>query len=152
MTLRDKLQVALKDAMRAKEVDRLSALRLINAAIKDREIAARVDGENVAVEDGDILSILGKMVKQRQESARVYEEGGRLELAEKEIAEIAVIGEFLPRQLDDDEVTVAIGVAIAACGAGSIRDIGKVMADLKGRYTGQMDFGVVGPRVKDMLS
>ncbi|MFQ3348754.1 MAG: hypothetical protein ACI9O0_000975, partial [Paracoccaceae bacterium] len=82
MTLRDKLQVALKDAMRAKEVDRLSALRLINAAIKDREIAARVDGENVAVEDGDILSILGKMVKQRQESARVYEEGGRLELAE----------------------------------------------------------------------
>ena len=96
MALRDKLQTALKDAMRAKAVDRLSALRLINAAIKDREIATRVDGETTPVNDDDILSILGKMVKQRQESARAYEEGGRLELAEKELSEIVVIGEFLP--------------------------------------------------------
>ena len=152
MALRDKLQTALKDAMRAKAVDRLSALRLINAAIKDREIATRVDGETTPVNDDDILSILGKMVKQRQESARAYEEGGRLELAEKELSEIVVIGEFLPRQLDDSEVTTAIADAIAACLATSIRDMGKVMAELKGKYTGQMDFSAVGPRVKNMLS
>ncbi|KRP22057.1 MAG: GatB/YqeY domain-containing protein [Rhodobacter sp.] len=152
MALRDKLQTALKDAMRAKAVDRLSALRLINAAIKDREIATRVDGETTPVNDDDILSILGKMVKQRQESARAYEEGGRLELAEKELSEIVVIGEFLPRQLDDSEVTAAIADAIAACLATSIRDMGKVMAELKGKYTGQMDFSAVGPRVKNMLS
>ena len=152
MALRDKLQTALKDAMRAKAVDRLSALRLINAAIKDREIATRVDGETTPVNDDDILSILGKMVKQRQESARAYEEGGRLELAEKELSEIVVIGEFLPRQLDDSEVTAGIADAIAACSATSIRDMGKVMAELKGKYTGQMDFSAVGPRVKNMLS
>ena len=152
MALRDKLQTALKDAMRAKAVDRLSALRLINAAIKDREIATRVDGETTPVNDDDILSILGKMVKQRQESARAYEEGGRLELAEKELSEILVIGEFLPRQLDDSEVTAAIADAIAACSATSIRDMGKVMAELKGKYTGQMDFSAVGLRVKNMLS
>ena len=152
MALRDKLQTALKDAMRAKAVDRLSALRLINAAIKDREIATRVDGETTPVNDDDILSILVKMVKQRQESALAYEEGGRLELAEKELSEIVVIGEFLPRQLDDSEVTAAIADAIAACSATSIRDMGKVMAELKGKYTGQMDFSAVGPRVKNMLS
>lgn len=152
MALRDKLQTALKDAMRAKAVDRLSALRLINAAIKDREIATRVDGETTPVNDDDILSILGKMVKQRQESALAYEEGGRLELAEKELSEILVIGEFLPRQLDDSEVTAAIADAIAAFSATSIRDMGKVMAELKGKYTGQMDFSAVGPRVKNMLS
>ena len=152
MALRDKLQTALKDAMRAKAVDRLSALRLINAAIKDREIATRVDGETTPVKDDDILSILGKMVKQRQESAHAYEEGGRLELAEKELSEIVVIGEFLPRQLDDSEVTAAIADAIAAFSATSIRDMGKVMAELKGKYTGQMDFSAVGPRVKNMLS
>ncbi|MDA0354004.1 MAG: GatB/YqeY domain-containing protein [Proteobacteria bacterium] len=152
MALRDKLQTALKDAMRAKAVDRLSALRLINAAIKDREIATRVDGETTPVNDDDILSILGKMVKQRQESALAYEEGGRLELAEKELSEIVVIGEFLPRQLDGSEVTAAIADAIAACSATSIRDMGKVMAELKGKYTGQMDFSAVGPRVKNMLS
>ena len=152
MALRDKLQTALKDAMRAKAVDRLSALRLINAAIKDREIATRVDGETTPVNDDDILSILGKMVKQRQESAHAYEEGGRLELAEKELSEIVVIGEFLPRQLDDSEVTAGIADAIAACSATSIRDMGKVMAELKGKYTGQMDFSAVGPRVKNMLS
>ena len=152
MALRDKLQTALKDAMRAKAVDRLSALRLINAAIKDREIATRVDGETTPVNDDDILSILGKMVKQRQESAHAYEEGGRLELAEKELSEIVVIGEFLPRQLDVSEVTAAIADAIAAFSATSIRDMGKVMAELKGKYTGQMDFSAVGPRVKNMLS
>lgn len=152
MTMRDRLQAAMKDAMRAKEAARLSTLRLINAAIKDRDIAARGDGQDDGVSDADILGILGKMVKQRQESARAYEEGGRLELAEKELEEIRVIEEFLPRQLEPDEVAAAIREAIAEAGATSIRDMGKVMAVLKGRYTGQMDFGAVGPRIKDMLA
>lgn len=152
MNLRDRLQTALKEAMKAKEADRLSTLRLINAAIKDRDIASRGDGGAETVSDDMILAIMGKMVKQRQESARVYEEGGRLELAEKELAEVKVIEEFLPRQLSADEIEAAIGAAIAEAGASSIRDMGKVMAVLKGKYTGQMDFGAVGPRVKDMLA
>ena len=113
MTMRDRLQAAMKDAMRAKEAARLSTLRLINAAIKDRDIAARGDGRDDGVSDADILGILGKMVKQRQESARAYEDGGRLELAEKELDEIKVIEEFLPRQLDAGEVSDAIREAIA---------------------------------------
>ncbi|SEM75933.1 hypothetical protein SAMN05216227_100259 [Pseudorhodobacter antarcticus] len=152
MTLRDRLQAALKDAMRAKEVERLSTLRLINAAIKDREIALRGTGAEEVVSEAEITAILSKMVKQRQESARIYEEGGRLELAEKELAEIKVIEEYLPRQLAGAEVDAAIAAAIAAAGAASIRDMGKVMAVLKAKHTGQMDFGAVGPRVKDMLN
>lgn len=151
MSLRERLQAALKDAMKAKEADRLSALRLINAAIKDREIAGRGEG-GAEVSDADLLAVLGKMVKQRQESARIYEEGGRLELAEKELAEISVIEEFLPRQLSADEVTAAIAAAVAEAGATSIRDMGKVMAVLKGKYTGQMDFGAVGATVKAQLA
>ena len=150
MSVRDRLQTALKDAMRAKEADRLSTLRLINAAIKDRDIAARGEGGEAA-SDSDILSILGRMVKQRQESARAYEEGGRLELAEKELAEIKVVEEFLPRQLSAAEVDAAIAAAIADTGAAGIRDMGKVMAELKGKYTGQMDFTSVGPAVKSRL-
>jgi uncharacterized protein YqeY len=152
MSLRERLQISLKEAMKAKEVDRLSTLRLINAAIKDREIAVRGEGGEVEVGEGDILAILGKMVKQRQESARAYEEGGRLELAEKELAEVKVIEEFLPRQLSAAEVEAAIVAAVAEVGADSIRDMGKVMAVLKGKYTGQMDFGAVGPMVKARLS
>tara|TARA_R110002124_G_scaffold145507_2_gene310764 strand:+ start:790 stop:1248 length:459 start_codon:yes stop_codon:yes gene_type:complete len=151
MTLRERLQLAMKDAMRAKEAERLSTLRLINAAIKDREIAQRGDGADNSVSDTDITAILSKMVKQRLESARVYEEGGRLELAEKELQEIRVIEEYLPRQLDGEEVEAAIKAAMAEVGASGIRDMGKVMAVLKGKYTGQMDFGAVGPRVKDIL-
>ena len=151
MSLRERLQVALKDAMKAKEAERLSTLRLINAAIKDREIANRGDGGEQEVGDPEILAIMGKMVKQRQESARAYEEGGRLELAEKELNEIKVIEEFLPRQLGAEEVEAAVKAAIAEAGASSIRDMGRVMAVLKGKYTGQMDFGAVGPQVKDML-
>lgn len=151
MNMRERLQAAMKDAMRAKEADRLSTIRLVNAAIKDRDIAVRGDGTDALVSDGDILGILGKMVKQRQESARAYEEGGRLELAEKELAEIRVIEEFLPRQLDPKEVDAAIAAAVAEVGATSIRDMGRVMAVLKARHTGQMDFGAVGPRIKDSL-
>ena len=151
MILRDKLQFALKEAMRAREPDRLSTLRLINAAIKDREIALRGEGAE-DVGEAEITAILSRMVKQRQESARAYEEGGRLELAQKELDEIRVIEEFLPRQLSADEVEAAIVAAIAEVGASGIRDMGKVMAALKARHTGQMDFTAVGPMVKSRLS
>ncbi|CAN1565612.1 COG1610 Uncharacterized conserved protein [Paracoccaceae bacterium] len=151
MLLRDRLQSDLKEAMKAKAVDRLSTLRLINAAIKDREIAIRGQADAGEVGEPEILQIMGKMVKQRQESARAYEEGGRLELAEKELAEIGVIQEFLPRQMSTDEIEAAILAAVTETGAASIRDCGKVMAALKGRYTGQMDFGAVGGLVKARL-
>lgn len=150
MELRDRINTSLKEAMKAKDQGRLSTLRLINAAIKDREIAARGDGDGV-VGDSDILAILGKMVKQRQESARAYEEGGRTELAENELAEIRVLEDFLPKQLDDAEVEAAIAAAIAETGAESLRDMGKVMGVLKGKYTGQIDFGKVGGQVKALL-
>ena len=151
MDMRSRVNDALKSAMKAKDQTRLSTLRLINAAIKDRDIAMRGDGDDGGVGDAEVLQILGKMVKQRQESARAYEEGGRLELAEKEREEIAVIEDFLPKQLDDDEVAAAVDKAIKATGAASIRDMGKVMGELKSRYTGQMDFGRVGPMVKGRL-
>ncbi|SDJ35189.1 hypothetical protein SAMN04488026_101614 [Aliiruegeria lutimaris] len=151
MQLRDRVSAGLKDAMRNKQADRLSTLRLITAAIKDRDIATRAEGATEGATDADVLQILGKMVKQRQESARAYEEGGRLELAEKERNEILVLEEFLPRQLDEEEVEKAIAEAIAATGAESIRDMGKVMGALKAKYTGQMDFGSVGPQVKSQL-
>lgn len=148
--LRSEVAEALKTAMKAKDTARLGTLRLINAAIKDQDIALRTDGKSVG--DPEILAILGKMVKQRQESARAYEEGGRLELAEQERSEISVIESFLPAQLDEAEVDVAISSAIEAVGAESIRDMGKVMGELKAKYTGQMDFGSVGAAVKAKLS
>lgn len=152
MALREEINSALKQAMRDRAADRLSTLRLVMAAIKDRDIAARGEGEDTSgVGDDEILSILAKMVKQRQESARTYEEGGRLDLAERELDEIKVIEEFLPKQLSDDEITDAIQKAVTEVGADSIRDMGKVMGALKARYTGQMDFGKVGPMVKDQL-
>ena len=149
--MQDKINKLLKQAMRDKAADRLSTLRLINAAIKDRDIAARSEGQDEGVGEGEVLAILGKMAKQRLESARAYEEGGRIDLAERERAEIMVIEEFLPRQLSEKESTEAVNIAIAEAGAESIRDMGKVMGILKSRYTGQMDFGAVGPIVKDRL-
>ncbi|MGR3466981.1 MAG: GatB/YqeY domain-containing protein [Shimia sp.] len=151
MELRDRISAGLKEAMKAKDTERLGTLRLINAAIKDRDIAARADDGAASVDDAAVLAILGKMVKQRQESARAYEEGGRLELAEKERSEIGVIEDYLPRQLSEEEVSEAIDAAIVETGAESIRDMGKVMGALKGRYTGQMDFGRAGPMVKAKL-
>jgi hypothetical protein len=153
MEMRDKIAGALKEAMKSKDQERLSTLRLINAAIKDREIALRAEGDGAgSVGNPEILAIMGKMVKQRQESARAYEEGGRLDLAEKEQAEIRVIEEFLPRQLSPEEVAEAIEKAIAKVGASSIRDMGRVMGELKGKYTGQMDFGAVGAQLKEKLA
>lgn len=151
MDMRTRVTEALKDAMKAKEADRLATLRLINAAIKDKDIALRGAGDDDVVGDADVLAILGRMVKQRHESARAYDEGGRIELAEKERAEIKYIEEFLPKQLSEDETAKAVEAAIAAVGAESIRDMGKVMGELKSKYTGQMDFGTVGPLVKGRL-
>ena len=149
--LRSRIGTELKQAMKDKNAQRLSTLRLVNAAIKDRDIALRGDGRETGVDDGEILAILGKMAKQRSESARAYEEGGRIDLAEGERGEIAIIEEFLPRQLDDAEVAAAIDAAISEIGAGGVRDMGKVMGALKSKYTGQMDFGAVGPAVKKRL-
>jgi uncharacterized protein YqeY len=152
MELRETVTAALKQAMKDRDAERLSTLRLINAAIKDRDIAVRGEGREDGVDDTEVLAILGKMVKQRQESARAYEEGGRIDLAEQERKEIGYIEEFLPRQLSDEEVAAAVDEAITSVGATSIRDMGKVMGALKAQYTGQMDFGAVGPVVKARLS
>jgi hypothetical protein len=142
----------MKQAMKDKSAERLSTIRLINAAIKDRDIAARTDGKENGVGDDEVLAILAKMTKQRQESAKTYEEAGRLDLSERELAEIKVIEEFLPRQLTDSEIQSAVSEAINEVGASSIRDMGKVMGALKSKYAGQMDFGVVGALVKNSLS
>jgi uncharacterized protein YqeY len=152
MDLRASIMAATKQAMKDKAANRLSTLRLISAAIKDRDIAARAEGNDAGVGDDELLAILGKMTRQRSESAKTYEEAGRIDLAERELEEITVIEEFLPRQLDNDEVDAAIDAAITTVGAASIRDMGKVMGELKGKYTGQMDFGSVGAKVKGKLS
>ena len=149
--MREIINEAVKDAMCSKDKLRLSTLRLINAAIKDKDIALRVEDRPDGVSSSEILQILGKMVKQRQESARAYEEGGRLELAEQELSEIKIVEEFLPRQLSDDDVANAIQKIISSVGATSIRDMGKVMASLKEKYTGQMDFGKAGATIKKIL-
>lgn len=152
MDLRTRLNTSVKQAMRDKDSARLSTLRLINAAIKDRDIAARGEGNENGVGDDEVLGVLGKMVKQRKDTAKTYEEGGRLDLAERELSEIGVIEEFLPRKLTDEEVAQAVDAAVAETGASSIRDMGRVMGALKSKYTGQMDFGAVGGMVKDRLS
>lgn len=142
MDLRTRVSTALKQAMKDKAAERLSTLRLINAAIKDKDIAARADGNDDGVGDADVLLILDKMAKQRKESARAYEEGGRLDLAERELSEVTVIEEFLPQQLDDEEIVSAVDAAIAEIGAESIRDMGKVM----GCHTPAAPIPAVRPR------
>ena len=150
--MRETINSAIKDAMRSKDKLRLSTLRLVNAAIKDKDIALRTEDRPEGVSSSEILQILGKMVKQRQESAKAYEEGGRLELAEQELSEITIIEEFLPRQLSDDEVKKVIKDTIASVSASSIRDMGKVMGSLKLHYTGQLDFGKAGAMIKELLN
>ena len=149
--LRERINTEMKAAMKAKETLRLTTLRLVNAAIKDKDIAARTGDNADGVSDDEILAILSRMIKQRQDSATAYEEAGRLELAEQERAEITVIEEFLPRKLNAAEVTDAIDAAMKSVGASSIRDMGKVMAELKSRHAGQMDFAKVGGMIKARL-
>lgn len=149
--LRERINTEMKSAMKAKQSLRLTTLRLVNAAIKDKDIAARAGDNADGVSDAEILAILSTMIKQRRDSAKAYEEAGRLELAEQERTEIEVIEEFLPRKLDEAEVNVAIDKAMKRVDATSIRDMGKVMAELKSAHAGQMDFGKVGAMIKARL-
>ena len=146
--LRERLAADLKEAIKARDPKRLSTLRLITAAVKDRDIAARTEDNTEGVGDAEILAILAKMIRQRHESARAYDEGGRLDLAQQEREEIGIIQDYLPRQLTDAEVERAVAAAIAETSATSIRDMGKVMGLLKARHTGQMDFSRVGATIK----
>lgn len=151
MDLKERISEATKQAMRARDQLRLSTLRLIGAAIKDREIALRGEDGSDGLAEADIVALLSRMVKQRQESARAYEEGGRLELAERETQEIAIVQEFLPRQLSEAEVAAAVDGIVAELGAASVRDTGRVMGVLRERFAGQMDFGAAGALVKARL-
>lgn len=152
MSLRAQLTDAMKEAMKAKDAKRLATVRLILAALKDRDIAARTETSKDLVGDDDILTLLAKMIKQREESAAVYRQGGRPELAENEEGEIAVIRTFMPKQMDEAEMKAALQKVIAETGAASIKDMGKVMAVLKERFAGQMDFGKASAATKDALS
>lgn len=148
--MRDKIAQALKAALKSQDKRRTSTLRLIQAAITDRDIANRGHGKD-AVSDEEITQILAKMVKQREESAKAFEEGSRIDLAEQEREEIAIIRDFLPRQLADDDVRQACQQVIAEVGADGLRDIGRCMSTLKERYPGRMDFSKASGIVKDML-
>lgn len=151
--LRDQLTVAMKQAMRDKAKRRLTTIRLILAAIKDRDIAARTDKKaSDKDEDTVVLEILTKMIKQRKESFVVYEEAGRLELAQQEKDEIEIISEFQPRQMSDDEIETVVKEAIAETGASGLKGIGKIMALLKGKYAGQMDFSKASAIARAALS
>lgn len=151
MALRERLGTALKEAMRAQDKRRLSTLRLILAAVKDRDIARRVDAD--ARDDDVVISeILGRMIKQRQDSIKAYEEGARLELAEQEREEIAVIEDFLPRQLSDSEIETACREVVESEGASELRDIGRCMGKLKETCAGRMDFAKASRHLKDLLS
>ena len=150
--MRDILDKSLKDAMRARDAQKISTIRLINAAIKDRDIAIRSEDNLEGVSDQEILSILSKMIKQRKESAKQYEEGGRLELAQQEFEEIEIIENFLPRQLDLNETEQIVKEIILEINANSLRDMGKVMSLLKENYSGKMDFGKAGVVAKELLS
>ena len=148
--LREDINNALKDAMKARDERRVSTLRLVNSSLKNADIEARGQGKGPLADD-EVLSVLQKMIKQRQESITLYEQGGRNELAQQERDEIAIISGYLPQQLSDDEMRAAIAQAITETGAASMKDMGKVIAALKTRYTGRMDFGKASPVVKQML-
>jgi uncharacterized protein YqeY len=148
--MREAIAQALKDALKNRDKLRTGTLRLINAAIQDRDIANRGAGKD-PVNDDDILQILTKMVKQREESAKAFDDGGRPELAGQERAEIAIIRDFLPAQMSGEEVREAAAKAVAETGAEGLRDMGRVMAVLKERYPGRLDFGKASAVVKELL-
>ncbi len=148
--LREDLQKALKESMLAKDTQRVSAVRLIIAGMKEKDVDARGNGLKEASE-ADLLSMMQNMIKQRRDSIDMYLKGNRQDLADKEQAEINVIETFLPKQMSDDEVLAAVKAAIAATGATSMKDMGKVMGELKGKYAGQMDFGKVSGLIKTMF-
>ncbi len=148
--LRERFTADMKEAMKAGDKGRLSAIRLIQAALKDKDIEARGNGKE-PLSDEEILALLQKMVKQRQESISMYEQGGRAELAQQEKNEVEVISSYLPQQMDEAETKAAIEAAIAETGAASMKDMGKVVGVLRGKYAGRMDFAKASGLVKDML-
>jgi uncharacterized protein len=148
--MREKINQDLKDAMKARDSAKVDALRLINAALKDKDIEARGAGKTLT--EDDVLALLQKMIKSRQESLDIYEKAGRADLADKEKGEIAVISAYLPQQLSESEVAEAVKAAIAEVGATSIKDMGKVVAALKTKYTGRMDFAKASAAVKALLN
>jgi uncharacterized protein YqeY len=152
MSLRTRFQEQLKQAMHARDEMTVGTLRLIIAAMKDRDIAARSKGNREGIPEDEILSMLQSMIKQRQESIKMYEVGKRQDLVDREMGEIRVIETFLPKQMTEDEVKALIGEVIKSIGAAGIRDMGKVMAELKGKYAGQMDFGKASGWVKEKLA
>jgi uncharacterized protein len=152
MGLREQFNDALKAAMKAREPRRVSTLRLVLAALKDRDIAGRTAESRAGVSDDEILTLLAKMIKQREESAAIYEQGGRPELAASEREEIVIIREFMPQQMSAENAKQAMQTVIAELGAVSMKDMGKVMAALKERYAGQMDFAQASGAVKELLS
>jgi uncharacterized protein YqeY len=152
MALREQLGTALKEAMKARDQKRTGTLRLVLAALKDRDIAHRTAESREGISDDEILSLLAKLIKQREDSIALYEQGGRPELAAAEKGEIAVIREFMPKQMDADEAKAAIAAVIAELSAASLKDMGKVMAALKERFAGKMDFAKASAAVKELLS
>jgi uncharacterized protein YqeY len=149
--IRDDINNALKEAMKAKDERRVSTLRLVNSSLKNADIEARGQGKEPLGDDG-VLGVLQKMIKQRHESAELYDKGGRPELAQQEREEIAVIATYLPKQMSEDEVKAAIAEEIKNTGAASAKDMGKVIGALKSKYAGKMDFGKVSPLVKTALA
>ena len=148
--MRERFTQEMKDAMKAGDKRKLSTVRLIQAALKDKDIEARGAGKGQA-SDEDILALLQKMIKQRQESIGIYEQAGRTELAQQEREEAEIIAEYLPKQMDEAEVRGAIQAAMAETGAASLKDMGKVISALRGKYAGRMDFGKASALVKEML-
>ncbi len=151
MSVRESLTDAMKAAMKGGDKDRLSTIRMINAAIKDKDIAGRSGGTD-KIGEGEIIELLAKMVKSREESVKLYEEGGRPELAANERAEIAVIREFMPEQMDPAATEAAVKEMVAELGAAGMKDMGRVIAALKERYSGRMDFGKASGLVKAALT
>jgi uncharacterized protein YqeY len=151
MGLREQINDSVKEAMKAKDAKRLGTLRLINAAIKDRDIAARTADSRDLLGDDELLGLLAKMIKQREDSVAAFETGNRPEMAQNERDEIALIREFMPQQMSAEETAAAVATVVADLGATTLKDMGKVMAALKERYAGQMDFGKAGAVVKQTL-
>ena len=151
--LRSTITTALKEAMKSGDKKKLSTLRLMLSAIKDKDINSRTDGhDSVLTADSGLVELFAKMVKQRQESATAFEQGGRPELAQGECDEIAIIQSYMPKQLSEDEAKAAVAEVIKIVGAASVKDMGKVMAELKAKYAGQMDMAKAGAIVKGMLA
>jgi uncharacterized protein len=149
--LRDDINTAVKEAMKAKDERKLSTLRMVNSTIKNADIAARGEGKP-PLTDADLLSVFQKMIKQRQESVELYDKGGRPELAAQEREEIAIIQAYLPKQMSDEDVKAAIAAVITETNAAGVKDMGKVIGALKAKYAGQMDFGKASGMVKAALT